>query len=447
VSTNCGTQGSSGYSTSSFTTSAPFVCNSPSGLTSTVTSSSATVNWSAVTGAVIYAVDYKLSTEALWTSATTSTTATGITISGLSASSLYDYRVSTNCGTNGTSGFASAQFTTTAASVCGTAFEPNETTTAEAAITSGVVNSAAITTSTDVDYFKITTTATSNITYSLVGPSGVDFDLTIYNNAGTQLGTATGSTATETISLTSQAAGTYYIKVFGYSGAFSATCYTIQATATTVTSCQSPKDTSTNNTTAGAAVIPFNTNITGQINTSTDVDYYKFKITTGGTITITLTTLPADYDLYLYNSTGTTQVASSLLTLTSNETINYPATSGTTYYVKVVGYNSAYSAASCYTLKVALGTATKPNEYFSDNNTSLEVYPNPVQQVLNFKQKGGISEVFIYNVNGVQLMRKKIGSIGTTSNSLDVAKLPKGIYIIKTINKDAVTTRAKFIKE
>ena len=216
--------------------------------------------------------------------------------------------------------------------------------------------------------------------------SGVDYDLTIYNSAGTQLSTATGSTATETISLTSQAAGTYYIKVFGYNGAFSATCYTIQATATTVTGCQSPKDTSTNNTTAGAAVIPFNTNITGQINTSTDVDYYKFKITTGGTITITLTTLPADYDLYLYNSTGTTQVASSLLSSTSNETINYTAASGT-YYVKVVGYNSAYNASSCYTLKVALGTATKPLDYTFENNSTLSVFPNPAQQQLNVDLK------------------------------------------------------------
>ena len=85
------------------------------------------------------------------------------------------------------------------------------------------MNSAAITTSTDNDYFKITTTATSNIVYNLVGPSGVDFDLTVLNSSGTQIGSSAGTTATETITLNNQAAGTYYIRVYGYSGAFSAT--------------------------------------------------------------------------------------------------------------------------------------------------------------------------------------------------------------------------------
>ena len=62
-----------------------------------------------------------------------------------------------------------------------------------------------------------------------MGPTGKDYDLFIYNSAGTQLGTGAGSTATETVTLNSQAAGTYYIKVIGYGGANSATCYTITA--------------------------------------------------------------------------------------------------------------------------------------------------------------------------------------------------------------------------
>jgi hypothetical protein len=444
VKANC-SSGSGNYVTANFTTTAPFICSAPSGLTSTVTTSSATVNWVAVSGASSYTVDYKLNVATTWINAASSTTSTSITISGLTASSLYDYRVSTICGTNGTSGFSTAQFTTTAVSVCGTAFEPNETTTSAANITSGALNSAAITTSTDVDYFKITTTATSNITYNLIGPSGVDYDLTIYNSAGTQLSTATGSTATETISLTSQVAGTYYIKVFGFSSAFSPTCYTIQATATTITSCQNSKDTSTNNTTTGAAVIPFNTNITGLIDVGSDVDHYKFTITTGGTITLTLTTLPANYNLRLVNSAGTILNTSSN-SGTSNESISTTVTAGT-YYARVYSANTAtFNATSCYTLKVALGTATKSSDYVFGNNSILEVYPNPIQQVINFKKAGGTIEAFIYDVNGVQLVNKKLGGCNTY-NSIDVSKLRKGIYIIKTINRDATTSRTKFIKE
>jgi Metallo-peptidase family M12B Reprolysin-like/Secretion system C-terminal sorting domain/Fibronectin type III domain/Bacterial pre-peptidase C-terminal domain len=446
VSTSCGTNGASGFSSAQFTTSAPFVCNAPTGLTSSaISATGATVSWTAVTGAASYAVDYKLSTATTWTSAATASTATSVVISGLAATSLYDYRVSTNCGANGASGFSAAQFTTIAVSVCGTAFEPNETTATAAAITSGVVNSAAITTATDVDYFKITTTATSNIVYNLVGPAGVDYDLTIYNSAGTSVGSAATTSSTETVSLTNQAAGTYYIKVFGYSGAFSATCYTIQATATTVTSCLSTYDNATNNTannaTATAPVIPFNTNITGQISTSGDVDQYKFTITTAGTITLTLTTLPADYNLRLVNSAGTI-ITTSASTGTTSETINYTAAAGI-YYARVYApLSTTFNATSCYTLKVQLGTATK--ELYTDN--SLEVFPNPVQNMLNvdLKSNKGISEIQLFDINGTQVMSKRTSSVRSQMN---LSILPAGIYLMKVVKDGVVVSKTKVVKQ
>ncbi|MEN9962908.1 MAG: hypothetical protein RL582_3, partial [Bacteroidota bacterium] len=113
------TAGSGNFVSAQFTTTAPFVCNAPTGLTATaITSSAATLNWTAVSGAASYAVEYKLSTDTTWTTAAAASTTTSVNISGLSASSLYNYRVSTNCGANGTSGFTSAQFSTTAPFVC-----------------------------------------------------------------------------------------------------------------------------------------------------------------------------------------------------------------------------------------------------------------------------------------------------------------------------------------
>ena len=177
-------------------------------------------------------VSYKLNSATAWTSAGAAVTTTSVSISGLTGGTLYNYRVQTNCGANGNSGFATAQFTTLVASVCGTAFEPNETQASAAAIVSVVTNSAAITTATDNDYYKITTTATSNIVYNLVGPSGVDYDMTIFNSAGTQIGAGAGATSTETVTLNNQVAGTSFIRIFSFNGASSATCYTIKATAT-----------------------------------------------------------------------------------------------------------------------------------------------------------------------------------------------------------------------
>jgi len=111
--------------------------------------------------------------------------------------------------------------------------------------------------------------------------------------SGTQLGSSESSTATKAVSLSGQAAGTYYIKVIGYNGAKQCHLLYAYCTATAVTGCQSSYDVSTNGTLlSGAAVIPFNTGITGLISPTGDLDYYKFTITTGGTITVTLSGMP-----------------------------------------------------------------------------------------------------------------------------------------------------------
>lgn len=441
VRANC-TGGSSVYAQQQFTTIPVAACNTPTGLSSSgVTTSAATVSWTAVSGAVSYDVDYKTNASGTWTNAATGTTATSVNISGLSASTLYDWRVRTNC-SGSSSAYTQAQFTTSAAPGCGTAFEPNETQATAAAISSGVANSAAITTSTDNDYFKITTTGTTNNVFSLVGPSGVDYDMQILNSAGTVIGSGTGSTATETVTLNGQAAGTYTIRVFGYNGANSATCYTITATATTVTGCQSSYDVSTNGTFGGAATIPFNTDVKGLISPTGDVDFYKFVITTGGTATVTLSTLPADYDIKLLSSNGTTQLAISQNGGTTSESISRTYTAGT-YYLRVYGYNGANSATSCYTLKVQLGTATKGEELVTVNKIS--VFPNPVADKVNVRidDLKGVANVQVFDIYGKMVMQQTTSRMNTT---LNVATLSSGVYMIKVLNNGKESTM-KIVKE
>ncbi len=444
VRTNC-TSGSSAYTTAQFTTaSATPTCGTVAGLTSSsITTSSATVSWTVLSGAVSYDVDYKANSSSTWISAAVATTSASTSITGLAAGTLYDWRVRANC-SSATGAYSTAQFTTSAVSTCATAFEPNETQATAAAITSGVTNTAAISTSTDVDYFKITTTATSNIAYNLAGPSGVDYDLYVYNSAGTQLGSSTTSTATESVSLSSQAAGTYYIKVIGYNGANSTTCYTITATATATTTggCQSSLDNSANGTTTGAATIPFNTNVTGLISPSADVDYYKFVITTAGTITATLTTLPADYDLRLRNSAGT-QVAISQKSGTASESISYTAAAGT-YYAQVYGYNNANNASTCYTLKVALGTATRGTIEMA--NASVSIYPNPVHSELTINMGNYTDPVSatVTDMYGSKIIDKTFAGVSRISMS----KLAAGVYMVIIRDKNGrIVKQDRIVKE
>ncbi|MEP6845600.1 MAG: reprolysin-like metallopeptidase, partial [Panacibacter sp.] len=82
-------------------TSIPFttLCSvAPTGLSaSAITNSTATLNWSAASGAASYKVDYKLTTESIWVRATNATTATSINIFNLIPGKTYDYRVRSNC--------------------------------------------------------------------------------------------------------------------------------------------------------------------------------------------------------------------------------------------------------------------------------------------------------------------------------------------------------------
>src|SRR4029079_4857721 len=195
-------------------------CGDATGLTATnISQTSATVSWAAVTGANSYAVDYKATSSSTWINAAAATTATSLDLSGLTASTVYDWRVRATCSLS-SGNYIQSQFTTA------------------------------------------------------------------------------GSTVT--------CPGTY--------------------------------DANSNETTSQAAQIPLNTDVYGTIGVRGDNDYYKLIITTGGTITISLSTLPADYQLSLLSSSGTT-IQSSTNAGTTSENISTTVSAGT-YYVKVYPKNN-----------------------------------------------------------------------------------------------------------
>jgi hypothetical protein len=94
-------------------------CAAPTGLAaSNITSSSATLFWTAVSGASSYTIEYKAASSGTWIVAGTAPAlmAPSFNLTGLAASTVYDWRVKANCST----GYGQAQFTTTAPPACGT---------------------------------------------------------------------------------------------------------------------------------------------------------------------------------------------------------------------------------------------------------------------------------------------------------------------------------------
>jgi hypothetical protein len=213
-------------------------CDAPGNLTAyALTTTSATLSWSSV-GATSYTLQWKPSTSGTWT------TVTGLTgntynLTGLTQSTSYDFRVMSICGASSSS--YSGIYTFTTPTPCPDSLEPNNSTAAAAAIVLPANINALIASSSDVDYYSFTLTSTATINISMYGLVA-DFDVRLLNSGGTQLAVSqNGGSASESISYASAPAGTYYVHVFGYSGAFSATsCYTLSVSSYAAQGCGMP---------------------------------------------------------------------------------------------------------------------------------------------------------------------------------------------------------------
>ena len=205
-------------------------CGIPSGLSATgITTTAATLNWTAVSGASSYNVQYRQSGTATWTPTTSTTNSKAI--SGLVAGTTYDFQVAAVCSTS-TSSFGSSTFTT-ASAACSDQYEANNSRAAAKTIAVNTNISALIGTSTDKDWFKFTTVAGATNLKVVLDLLPADYELKLVSAAGATLATSTlGGTSTETIIRNTATAATYYVQVYGYSGAMSTTsCYRLRVNA------------------------------------------------------------------------------------------------------------------------------------------------------------------------------------------------------------------------
>ncbi len=381
-------------------------CNTPVGLTtSSITSSSASLSWTTVSNAISYNADYRINGDTIWINAATATTSTTVNLTGLSSVTLYEWRVSTNCSA-ASSNYSSAQFTTSTIPSCNAPTGLNAST---ITATGATVNWTAV---------------SGALNYT------VDYKLT---SAGSWTNAASANTSTSYTLTGLTSSSTYDYRVMTNCSGSSSSYTQAQFTTGAASSCPGAYDISTNGVYSGAAVIPNNTDIKGLININGDIDFYKFVVTTAGTATITLSTLPANYDLRLYSGNGTTSIASSTNNGTTSETITHTYTAGT-YYIKVYpGHNNTFNATNCYTLRIQMGTATQQDLLIpmSNENTVVKLYPNPANNTLNISTDrvlDGNSFLQIFSITGVELIHQ---SFSSNPQSIDLSPLKPGIYFIK----------------
>jgi hypothetical protein len=404
------------------TTPTTTTCSTPANLAAAnITQTGATISWAAVTGATGYSLQYKLSTASAYTTVTS--TSTSYTLTGLTAGATYNYQVATTC-SGATSAYSiTASFTTTAATQ--TCSAPSNITAASITQTSATISWAA---ATGAASYKVQYKLSTATTYTTVTAS------------------------TTSYSLTSLTAGAIYNYQVATTCAATTSAYSTIASFTTTAATQTCTDIlESNNTITTAASITVGTSYNAQIASSTDKDYYSFANTTAAkNIQISLTNLPADYDVVLYNPSGT-QVGISQNTGTTTETIKYNSGAIGTYKVYVYGYSSAYSATKCYTLLAQTsGTAFRIMNDVEIVKPTVAIYPQPATNnaTIQFNENWkGATTITIINQIGNVISNETINVESNGAKKLSLSKLNNGIYSIRITNGKNIITQKLLIQK
>jgi hypothetical protein len=199
-----------------------------------------------------------------------------------------------------------------------------------------------------------------------------------------------------------------------------------------------------NNTSGTAKTIAVNANLTARIGTSTDKDWFKFaNTTTNRNIRIDLTGLPADYDVRLYNPSGT-QIGISQNGGTTNEVIIYNTTVVGTYKIQVYGYNGAFNSTACYTFRASISASSfREGEEIEVEPMVIEdqqaiaitsAFPNPTSEKLNLQfttAENANTTIQVIDITGRVIMSNNYSAIeGLNTVVLDFAPLATGYYTV-----------------
>lgn len=420
VRANC-SSGVSNYTQSQFTTQGLSSCNAPTGVsTLNITTSSAIATWNAVSGANSYNVDYKASSSGQWINIASGITSTSWNLYGMSSSTTYDWRVRANC-SSGNSNYTETQFSTLSLSET-TCNAPGELFTSNITASTATVNWSAVN-----GAFSYTVEYKPAFTGSWITAASATYSTSV--NLYSLSGTTTYDWRVKA-NCTLTESSVYTTAQFSTSGS---------TPPPALPGCPGPYDVSTNGTISGAANIPLNTDIMGTVSPRNDIDHYRFAISSGGSVTVSLI-VPSNYNLEVLNSSGG-QMASSQNNGTQSESISLNLSAGT-YYAKVFPKGNAYSAASCYTLKVQTGTAF---DFIVKNDFSINLFPNPTEGQLNVWIEGmnNKRQIRVYDILGKLVMQHLAVN---TLTQLNVSKLPAGVYMLN-VNDGKQSKAAKFVKK
>ena len=399
-------------------------CTAPSGLTAaSVTAGGASLSWTAVSGASSYKVDYKRSTDTGWTVIQSATTATSVSLSGLSASTAYDWRVRTSCSA-GNSSYSSGTFTTL--SSCGAPASLGATTTTAGAAT-------------------LTWTA-------VTGASSYSVD---YKTTAASSWTSTAGSSTNSISLSGLSSGAYDWRVRANCSSGSSSWI-----ASTFTVWCASAGTST-----AAGFIDYVALGSISRTSVSDAGYYNgaassTNVKPGSSYTITLSPgySGAKKNVYFrvyidYNRDGDfadagEQVGQKTFKNLTNTTITFTVPTGASLgasRLRVVMSTNAYQGPCVsysngetedYSVNITTTPTQEPDQVVDVQEMQLQVFPNPASESINLRytltQDAANAEFRVLDMQGRAVAGSRFSSVaGENLRSIDISTLPAGMYILQ----------------
>ena len=374
-------------------------CSTPSGLsTSGITISSATANWSAVSGANSYDVDYKQSSSGSWINIASGTTSLSWNLLGMPASTSFDWRVRANC-SSGSSGYAQTTFSTL--SQTGGGGSCNAPT--------GLSTSPITATSATAKWAPVSGASSYNVDYKLA--SSPDW-ITIANGTTSLQWTLSGLVATTSYD--------WRVRTNCTSGnsSYTQTQFTTQA----IGSCSAPGGLYASNIASSTAILNWSS-VSGAFSYTV-----QYKPTSSGT--------------WIYATSGTNSTFVNLYSLSANTTYDWRVYSSCSLTeISSYSYGQFTSSGSGTTATKATVTAT---EVTVNPDFAINLFPNPAGDQLNVWVDGVHKKTVIkvYNLMGKQVMEQESGN---TLTQLNISKLSAGLYLMH-VNDGKETRSARFVK-
>ncbi|MFM7086833.1 MAG: pre-peptidase C-terminal domain-containing protein [Cyanobium sp.] len=265
------------------------------------------------------------------------------------------------------------------------------------------INASDSVSSTDTDdYYKFTLPVASNFALSLTGiTAGTDTDVQLLNAAGSLINSsANGGNANEAISQ-SLAAGTYYARVFRYSGSTTSSYnLSLNATAAAPTGALD----GAGNTYAAArnlGTIATTATFNDRITAADQLDILKWRVETTGSYAIRLDQISSDLEVEITTADGTV-VSSGLNSGVTPEAFSVQLAAGQDYYAKIYPFRRLSESSYSFSINRA-GSSSAPGSTggteTSRLNWNIMVYIAGDNDLAQFV-RGDINEIERVTHNG-----------------------------------------------